>query len=142
MFETLLDLNLSAQEQHVLIIDRIPNESFAEGDFIKINCGSFQMTQHINGELTSSWLQRTNKIILGLQSKSPIFDTVFELLSQLTKTQIRSFNIELLSGSNNIVTSKECYFSDTSPWSIDRPITKPQQFTIRCLDVLINKEWA
>ncbi len=139
MYETLLDLNLSAQEQHVFIIDKIPNESFAEGDFIKINRISFPMTQHINGELTSSWLQHTNKIILGLQSKSPIFETVFELLSELTKVQIRSFSIELLSGSNKIVTSKECYFSDESPWSINKPPMDPQQLTIECLDILINK---
>jgi len=131
--------NIYMQQRHTLIIDGVPINGFAEGDYIrvKLDGNAAQRTQGGDGPTMNLTVKQGGQLNISLLPTSPALGTLYALREK-QHTNPRLFSVVLMSGVEEVITASGCAFGDLPEFSTGGPTMQPRQFSLECLDIALD----
>lgn len=131
---------LYSQNRHTLIIDGIPIDGFADGDYIQIKEDGNAATRSFGGDGPSMSIatDQGGNLTLGLYPNSPVIGALYTMRKQ-QKENPRLFNIILLSGVDELINFNGCAFGDQPQLGSGGPTMQPRQFSFECLKIVMDE---
>lgn len=133
-------INLYAQNRHTLVIDGVPIQGFADGDFIsvKLNGGAAEITPGADGPSMNLSTEQGGMLTLSLKPTSPAIGTLYALRKQQQQNP-RLFSVVLISGVEEIINAGGCAFGELAEFSTGGPTMQPRQFPIAALQINMDE---
>jgi hypothetical protein len=132
-------VNLYSQARHVLIIDGVPMEGFAEGDHmqIKLDGNAAARTMGGDGPAMNISVAQGGKLTLSLQPVSPVLGTLYALREE-QQANPRLFSVVLMTGVEEVITASGCAFGDLPQFATGGPTQQARQFDIEALEIKLD----
>jgi len=132
-------VNLYAQNRHTLVVDGVPIQGFAEGDFlsVKLDGNAAERSQGADGPSMSLSTAQGGNITMSLQPTSPALGAMYALRDQQARDP-RMFSIVLISGVEELINAGGCAFGDLPQFLTGGPTMQPRQFSIEALKIALD----
>lgn len=132
-------INLYAQNRHIFILDGIPLQGFADGDWLEVkkDGGAAARTNGGDGPAMNISTEQGGSITLSLLPTSPALGSIYAIRDQQAKTP-RLFGAALVTGVEEIITAGGCAFSDLPQFTTGGDKMTPRKFLIECLEIKLD----
>ena len=130
---------LYAQGRHVLIIDGVPIQGFAEGDHIQVKLDGNAAARTLGGDGPAMNLSvaQGGKLTCSLQPVSPALGVLYALRDE-QRSNPRLFSVVLMTGVEEVITASGCAFGDLAQFATGGPTQQPRAFDIECLEIKLD----
>jgi len=132
-------VNLYSQNRHIVVIDGIPIQGFAEGDYmqIKVDGNAAEITKGGDGPAMNISTQQGGEITIALQPTSPALGTLYALREEQANNP-RLITISLVTGVEEIITASGCAFADMPQFQTGGPTMQGRQFPLKALKIRLD----
>lgn len=133
-------INLYAQNRHILIVDGVPVNGFADGDFmqVKLDGNVAARTQGADGPAMNVSTAQGGQVTLSLLPTSPALGVLYALLDS-QKSSPRFFSIVLVSGVEEVIQADSCCFGELPQFASGGPTMQPRQFQFESLKISLDQ---
>ncbi len=127
-------VNLYGQNQHVVLVNGVPLNGFAEGDFLQVKLDGNAAVRTHGGDGPSMNLSSAQggQLTIGLLPTSPSIGPLYAVRDSQANTP-RLFSVQVVSGVEEIMMFTGCAFGDTPQFQTGGPTMQPRQFVIEFL---------
>jgi hypothetical protein len=132
--------NIYVQANHTFIIDGVPVNGFAEGDYIgiKVDGNAAARTQGGDGASMNISVPQGGVITVNLLPTSPILGVLYALY-QAQKRNPRMFSIVIFTGTLEVIRAAGCAFGDMPNFQTGGPTQQPRPFSLECLELTLDE---
>ena len=133
-------LNLYGQQRHIVVVDGISLNGFAEGDYLQFKADGNAATRTQGGDGPSMNLStpQGGQVTLSLNPTSPAIGPMYALREQ-QRANPRLFNISVVTGVEEIIQANGCAFGDLPQFSSGGSTMQGRQFTFECLEISFDQ---
>jgi hypothetical protein len=131
--------NIYMQARHTLVIDGVPVQGFAEGDFlqVKIDGNAAERTKGGDGPAMNISTHQGGNITISLLPVSPALGTLYGI-REAQRSNPRMFSVVIMSGTEEIITAAGCAFGDLPQFATGGPTQSARQFSLECLEIKMD----
>ena len=128
--------NIYLQARHSLIIDGVPIQGFAEGDWMEIKLEGAAATRTKGGDGPSMNItaDQGGSITISLKPTSPALGSLYGL-RDAQKINPRFFSIILMSGVGEVVMASGCAMGEPAQIKGGGPAMQAREFPFECLKI-------
>lgn len=136
-------INLYGQNQHIILVDGVPLQGFAEGDFIqiKLDGNAAVRTQGGDGPSMNLSTAQGGQLVIGLLPTSPSIGPLYAI-REAQANRPRLFSVQVVSGVEEIMMFSGCAFGDVPQFQSGGPTMQPRQFAIEFLEAAMDTSVA
>jgi hypothetical protein len=136
-------VNLYGQNQHVVLVDGVPLNGFAEGDFLQVKLDGNAAVRTHGGDGPSMNLSTAQggQVTIGLLPTSPSIGPLYAVRDSQANNP-RLFSVQVISGVEEIMIFTGCAFGDTPQFQTGGPTMQPRQFVIEFLTGVMDTSVA
>lgn len=132
-------VNLYSQNRHVVVIDGIPIQGFAEGDYmqIKLDGNAAEITKGGDGPAMNISTAQGGEVTIGLQPTSPALGTLYAIREEQANNP-RLFTVALVTGVEEVISASGCAFGDLPQFQTGGPTMQGRQFPMKALKIKLD----